>query len=74
MFSRKLAGAVALDDLLWATAYQIASMLELHVVLLLPEGETVAVRSGYPPEDELSEADLAAAKWCWQNDRPTGRR
>ena len=43
------------------------------MVLLLPEGGTVAVRGGYPPEDTLDEADLAAAKWCWQNDRAAGR-
>jgi two-component system sensor histidine kinase KdpD len=72
-FSRKLAGIITLDDLLWATAFQIASMLRLRVVLLLPEGETLTVRSGYPPEDMLSDADLAAAKWCWQNDRAAGR-
>jgi two-component system sensor histidine kinase KdpD len=73
LFSRKLGGAVTLDDLLWATAYQIALMLRLTVVILLPEGGTVAVRSGYPPEDALDEADLAAAKWCWENDRAAGR-
>ena len=28
---------MTLDDLLWATAFQIASMLKVHVVLLLPE-------------------------------------
>ena len=75
-FSRKLAGIVNLDDLLWATAYQMAAMLKLRVVLLLPEGEDaerVEVRAGYPPEDELDEADLAAAKWCWQRKRPAGR-
>jgi two-component system sensor histidine kinase KdpD len=73
LFSRKLAGVITLDDLLWATAFQIASMLQLRVVLLLPEGETVTVRSGYPPEDLLSDADLAAAKWSWQYNRPAGR-
>jgi two-component system sensor histidine kinase KdpD len=73
VFSRKLAGVVTIDDLLWATAFQIASMLQLRVVLLLPEGESLTVRSGYPPEDMLSDADLAAAKWCWQNNRPAGR-
>ncbi len=73
LFSRKLAGAITLDDLLWATAYQIALMLKMRVVLLLPEGESVAVRTGYPPEDMLDDADLAAAKWCWQNNRPAGR-
>ncbi len=73
LFSRKLAAVFTLDELLWATAYQIALMLKLRVVLLLPEGETVAVRAGYPPEDNLDEADLAAAKWCWQHNRPAGR-
>jgi two-component system sensor histidine kinase KdpD len=73
LFSRKLGGIVSLDDLLWATAFQIASMLKLRVVLLLPEGRTLTVRTGYPPEDVLSEADLAAAKWCWQNNTPAGR-
>jgi two-component system sensor histidine kinase KdpD len=72
-FSRKLAGVVALDDLLWATVYQFASMLKARVVLLLPEGETIAVRAGYPPEDTLDESDLAAAKWVWQTGREAGR-
>ena len=36
-FSRKLAGAGTLDDVLWATAYQTALMLKVRVVLLLPE-------------------------------------
>ena len=72
-FSRKLAAVVTLDELLWATAYQIALMLKVRVVLLLPEGDSIAVRAGYPPEDMLDEADLAAAKWCWQNNRPAGR-
>ena len=72
-FSRKLAGVVALDDLLWATVYQIAAMLKVRVVLLLPEGETIAVRAGYPPEDSLDDADLAAAKWVWQTGREAGR-
>ena len=31
------------------------------------------MRAGYPPEDELEAADLAAARWCWQNNRPAGR-
>ena len=72
-FSRKLAGVATLDDVLWATAYQIALMLKVRVVLLLPENGSIAVMAGYPPEDILDEADLAAAKWAWQNDRPAGR-
>jgi two-component system sensor histidine kinase KdpD len=78
-FSRKLAGIVGLDDLLWATSYQIASMLRVRVVILLPEGDReddggeLVVRGGYPPEDELDTADLAAARWSWDHNRPAGR-
>ena len=72
-FSRKLAGVGTIDDVLWATAYQIALMLKVRVVLLLPENNSIAVRAGYPPEDTLDEADLAAAKWSWQNNRAAGR-
>ncbi len=72
-FSRKLAGTGTLDDVLWATAYQTALMLNVRVVLLLPEGDDIAVKAGYPPEDQLDEADLSAARWAWQNDGQAGR-
>ena len=72
-FSRKLAGAGTLDDVLWATAYQIAAMLKVRVVLLLPENGSIGLKAGYPPEDTLEEADLAAAKWAWERNRPAGR-
>ena len=73
LFSRKLAGIVSLDDLLWATVYQIAAMLKVRVVLLLPDGDGVSVRAGYPPEDLLDDADLAAARWTWEHSRAAGR-
>jgi two-component system sensor histidine kinase KdpD len=72
-FSRKLAGTATLDDVLWATAYQIALMLKVRVVLLLPQDGVLTVMAGYPPEDQLDQADLAAANWAWANDRPAGR-
>jgi two-component system sensor histidine kinase KdpD len=72
-FSRKLAGVGTLDDVLWATAYQTALMLKVRVVLLLPENGAIAVKAGYPPEDTLDDADIAAAKWAWENDRSAGR-
>jgi two-component system sensor histidine kinase KdpD len=72
-FSRKIAAIGEMDDLLWATAHQIASMLKLHVILLLPENGVLQVRAGYPPEDELNEADLAAATWAWTQGKPAGR-
>lgn len=73
LFSKKLAGAGTLDDVLWATAFQIASMLKLRVVLLLPEEGTITVKAGYPPDDTLAEADIAAARWAWEHNRAAGR-
>ncbi len=72
-FSRKLAGTATLDDVLWATAYQTALMLKVRVVLLLSEDGILTVKAGYPPEDQLDKADLAAANWAWGNDRSAGR-
>ncbi len=72
-FSRKLAGAGTIDDVLWAIAHQIAAMLKVRVVLLLPDDGSIAVKAGYPPEDRLDDADLAAAKWAWEQNRPAGR-
>jgi len=48
-------------------------MLKVRVVLLLPEQGLLTVKAGYPPEDQLDQADLAAANWAWSNDRPAGR-
>lgn len=73
IFSKKLAVAGTLDDVLWATAHQMATMLKARVVVLLPEGRTVTVRAGYPPDDTLAEADIAAANWAWEHNRPAGR-
>ncbi len=73
LFSKKLAGTGSLDDVLWATAFQIASMLKVRVVILLPEGNSITVRGGYPPDDTLDDADIAAAHWTWEHDLPAGR-
>ncbi|MEI9985860.1 MAG: sensor histidine kinase KdpD [Aliidongia sp.] len=73
-FSRKLAGTATLDDVLWATAYQVAFMLKVRVVMLMPdEAGRLEVGAGYPPEDELDDADFAAARWTWDHNRPAGR-
>src|SRR5215467_14146153 len=74
-FSRKVAGIGALDDLLWATAYQISSMLKVRAVLLMPakDAEGLEVASGYQTEDQLNPADMAAARWTWEHNRPAGR-
>ena len=72
-FSRKLAGVFALDDLLWATSFQIAQMLKVRVVILLPENGLLTVRAGYPPDDSLDESEIAAANWVGDHATPAGR-
>ena len=73
-FSKKLAGIVSLDDLLWAAAYQIAHSLKTDVVIVLPDANGILqVKAGFPPEDDLDQAELGAAKWSYENNRPAGR-
>jgi len=73
-FSKKLAGIVSLDDLLWAAAYQIAHSLKTDVVIVLPDNNgALSVRAGFPPEDDLDQAELGAAKWSFENNRAAGR-
>ena len=73
-FSRKLAGVAAVDDLLWAIAHQIAAMLHVRVLLLLPDASgKLAIRAGYPPDDELGDSEWAVARWAWDHKEPAGR-
>ncbi|MBN9242479.1 MAG: sensor histidine kinase KdpD [Mesorhizobium sp.] len=73
LFSRKLAGIASMDDLLWAISSQVASMLKVRVVLFLPENGSLELKTAWPPEDVAEEADLAAAKWSWESNKPAGR-
>lgn len=72
-FSRKIAAVTTLDNLLMATTYQIASMLELRVIILMLDHDGLVVKASYPHAAEISGGELAAAKWCWANDRAAGR-
>ncbi|MBJ7417403.1 MAG: GAF domain-containing protein, partial [Niveispirillum sp.] len=76
-FASKLAGIGDMDDLLWAASHQIALMLKLRVVLMLPADDDNAASlypaSAYPPDDQISNADHAAAVWAFENGKPAGR-
>ena len=74
LFSRKLAGAVALDDLLWATALPDRADAEgARRDAAAGRRARSPSRAGYPPEDMLDEADLAAANGAGSTTRPAGR-
>ncbi|SMO34384.1 sensor histidine kinase [Paracoccus laeviglucosivorans] len=73
LFSKRLSVAGTLDDVLWVTVNQMATMLCVNTVLLLPEGDKVTVRAGFPPDDTLDDADIAAAQWAFAHNLPAGR-
>jgi two-component system, OmpR family, sensor histidine kinase KdpD len=76
-FSRKIAGVIELYDLLWIVVTHLARLLNAEVVILMPEKDPgdgkLAPRAAFPPDSEFSDADLAAARWSWDADHPTGR-
>ncbi|MTH80265.1 sensor histidine kinase [Paracoccus aestuariivivens] len=72
-FSKRLTVAGTLDDVLWVSVNHMATILRLNTVILLPEGSSVSVRAGFPPDDSLDGGDIAAAHWAWEHNRPAGR-
>ncbi|WP_151720139.1 sensor histidine kinase [Gemmobacter serpentinus] len=72
-FSKRLAVAGTLDDVLWVSVNHMATILRVNSVILLPEGGSVSVRAGFPPDDTLAGSDIAAAHWAWEHNRPAGR-
>ncbi len=76
--SRKIAGVIELDDLLWIVITHLARLVNAEIAILMPEGSPLetgplTVRAAFPPDSQLNDADLAAARWSWDADRPTGR-
>jgi two-component system sensor histidine kinase KdpD len=72
-FSRKIAAAASLDDVLWAAVHHVASTLECHSLVLLPDADgRLDIAAGYPPEDQLTSNDRGAADWAWQHGQRAG--
>jgi two-component system sensor histidine kinase KdpD len=72
-FSCEIAGIIAFDDLLRATARQIASMLRLRVVLLVPDGEEhLRVGASWPSADVVDDFGMEGAQLAWSMSRPGG--
>jgi two-component system, OmpR family, sensor histidine kinase KdpD len=72
-FSRRIAGAAALYDVLWAAVHHVASTLQCQSLVLLPRADDrLEIASGYPPEDQMSPTAWGAARWAWQHGQPAG--
>ncbi len=71
-FSRQLAAAVGIDDLLPTVARHVADQFQATVVVSLPEGGRLVAREAHPVGTELSVPERAAATWVWEHDQPAG--
>lgn len=71
-FTGKLGGAAKLDDVSWVVTNHVATHLEGHSMLLLPQNGELSIAAAFPPEDELETSDWAAARWCFAQGEPTG--
>jgi two-component system sensor histidine kinase KdpD len=72
-FSRKIAGVMDLYDLLWTIVTHLARLLNAEIVILMPEEGRLESRAAFPPDSDFTDADLAAARWSWDADHPTGK-
>ncbi|HYR96369.1 MAG TPA: DUF4118 domain-containing protein, partial [Candidatus Binatus sp.] len=72
-FSRQLAAAVGIEDLLPTVAGHVAEQFQASVVVSLPEGGRLAARAAHPAGSELSEPERAAATWVWEHNEAAGR-
>ena len=71
--SRKLSGAVALDDILEAaTVYAQKTLGARYVVMLLPEDGELALSSAWPPIDALDAGETGAARWAFEKSEAAG--
>lgn len=72
-FSRRIASAASLEDVVWAAVHHVASTLRCRALVLTPDSaRRLAIVGGYPPEDRLDAKDRAAAEWAWDHDEPAG--
>lgn len=73
-FSRRVAVAADLDDVVWAAVSHVASTLECQSMLLVPDASgNLAIAGGFPPEDRLDVRDMSAARYAWEKAEPAGR-
>ncbi|MBL8895420.1 MAG: sensor histidine kinase KdpD [Rhizobiales bacterium] len=71
-FSRKLSGTAGLDDVLWAVASQTAGAVKGQSIVLLANGDDLAIRAAFPPEDTMGPSEWAAARWAMSHGEVAG--
>ena len=72
-FARLLTGVSTQEDLGQTLCAEVARLLDVSAVLLLPEHGQLGLRAAYPPEDRLEMIEQAAAQWSFDHNSPAGR-
>ena len=71
-FTRRLSGLATLDAVAEGAASEIHASLGRPVVVLLAQGDDVALIAAWPPEDTLDAAAMTAARWAYSHVEPAG--
>lgn len=72
-FARLLTGISQPDELGQLLCAEIARLLDVNTVLLLPRDGALTVQAAFPPEDRLETLEQAAARWAFDNNQSAGR-
>jgi two-component system, OmpR family, sensor histidine kinase KdpD len=71
-FTRRLSGLATPDAVAEGAASEINTALARPVVLLLADGDDLALTAAWPPEDALDAAAITAARWAYNHAEPAG--
>jgi two-component system, OmpR family, sensor histidine kinase KdpD len=71
-FTRHLSDLATLDAVAEGAASEIHASLARSVVVLLAQGDDIALAAAWPPEDTLDAAAMTAARWAYSHVAPAG--
>ncbi|MDE1917403.1 MAG: sensor histidine kinase KdpD [Sphingomonadales bacterium] len=72
-FSRQLTASTTHKELMQAICAEVARLLDVRSVLLLPSPGGPQLHAAFPPEDRMEQIELAAAQWAIDHEQPAGR-
>jgi two-component system sensor histidine kinase KdpD len=72
-FARLLTGVSKRGELGQMLCAEIARLLDVNTVLLLPVKGQLKLSAAFPAEDRLEMLELAAANWAFDHNQPAGR-
>ena len=72
-FSRRIGSAKVSDELLHIVVLQVHRLSGLAAAILLPQGEDLKIRYGWPPIDHIDDVAMGAARWTFKHFDPAGK-